>query len=246
MSKIARSKQSPKKSTARPAAPSVDRPVPWVPTPESDPLVLIRAALGTPDATAEEMASEIRTLRSILAPPRDQEETLPWPSQEMRERTIRQLARAWRSTHDAVTTQRVRDHVSVSITDGPHAVMPVDEWEAAAMDGPARDDDAGAGRVLEDSVPWTMPASSVVDYLGKRVLDGKDDGSEPWLIEGECGHLLRVDALGGGGTVIRVRMVGRTVGGLLLPRLGVSDADGDEIPAYDDAEEIAAAERGAA
>ncbi|MBI2394998.1 MAG: hypothetical protein HYV09_35840 [Deltaproteobacteria bacterium] len=168
----------------------------------------------------------------------------PWPSQELRARTLRQLALIWLRDPERVTVHSVRGDVRVQVDEGPHAVFTRDEWETAMFEqmragrsGTNVIAESTPARVLKDAVPLVRDAEEVADLLGSNMLVSWGAvGEGPLLVEHERDHCLyRVEPVDPVAGTVRVSLVGRMACGLPVPRLETFVEDDDEtVPAYDD------------
>ncbi|MBI2394993.1 MAG: hypothetical protein HYV09_35815 [Deltaproteobacteria bacterium] len=193
----------------------------------------------------------------------------PWPSAEFRKAVLETLYAIHWTTHGVVKIDEVRGLMHVRVTNGPAAVCTRAEWDAIRVDAIVRQAqlkgtygadveklrplrpydveelaDAAVDRRLDaDALAWLIGASggtladgAVVAHGGRVLVRASASGSSH--------ELYLLEDVGDGS--VRVRRIGQQIGCWVVPNLQTTtpDVDGDEelVPAYDDAEAIAAEE----
>ena len=234
---MSRTTKTTKKQAKATTKKSVDRPIPYRPAPEA-----------------------ARVEGEILAPPVE-----PWNPEQSR--LTLELLKILADLHrEKVTVHQVRDLVQVSVHHGPAIVCTAEEWfseelfeqagkACAALRGnwgPRVNETRALSRedfaeLRAAAVDYVVEPAIVAELLGGVSVTDTVDGRKRLLVraadpDGDQ-YLYDLEALGDG--AVRVRLVGRQFGCLIAPNQQTANEDGSLIPAFDDAEAIAA-KKGAA
>jgi hypothetical protein len=129
----------------------------------------------------------------------------------------------------------------VHLHDGPAVQCTSDEWyaaleiarrEIARRNGTLELEDAEVTDLLARAAPDPMPASVLAEFIGNPVVCGGSEGDaderEPWIVLRNGSYLVSIEIVGDG--LLRVREVGRFIGGEIMPNLTTGNKDGRIVP----------------